>query len=194
MKPDLLCLASSSPYRKQQLKQLGLPFECRSPSVDETPLPDEDAEKIAHRLSIAKAEEIAAQIDKGIVIGSDQCASCDGQLLHKPLTVAKAIEQLQWCTGKTATFYTGLCVIDTISETRRTAMVPTRATFRALSNEKIQCYVKREPALNCAGGFKMEGLGISLFASIHSEDPSALIGLPMIALVSLLQSLGIEIL
>lgn len=194
MKANRLCLASSSPYRKQQLTQLGLPFECRSSAIDEKPLPGEQAEKIAHRLSIAKAEHVSAHLGKGIVIGSDQSASCEGRLLHKPQTTAKAVEQLEWCSGKTAVFYTGLCVMDAASKVKRAAVVSSRVTFRALSREKIARYVELEPALDCAGGFKMEGLGISLFASIQSDDPSALIGLPMIALVSLLQSFGLEVL
>ena len=188
-----LILASSSAYRQQQLQQLQLNFECIPPSIDESPLPDEDAAALASRLAMNKGLAIASQIEgDATIIASDQTASCGTAILGKPGSEQRAIDQLQACSGRVVTFNTSLWVGNEggkgLSDT-----VTTQVTFRSLNEAEIKTYIKREQALDCAGSFKCEGLGISLFESIRSDDPSALIGLPLIRLTSFLKHFGIHV-
>mgnify|MGYP000258701457 CR=1 FL=1 len=189
-----LILASSSPYRKSLLEKLGLEFTCISPNVDEASVANETPQELAARLSIAKARAIARNHSDALIIGSDQVAWLDGCQLHKPGTRAANIEQLTLCSAKTAYFYTALSLLNSQTGELQTSVESYQTTFRKLSNEKIACYVDKEKAYDCAGGFKMEGLGIALFENISGDDPNILIGLPLIKLVSMLQNQGIDVL
>ncbi|GAB5414333.1 MAG: nucleoside triphosphate pyrophosphatase [Congregibacter sp.] len=190
-KPTLI-LASTSTYRARLLSRLGLPFQSVAPTTDETPRAAEIAEHRAARLSREKALSVAAEHPGSLVIGSDQVASIDSRVLRKPGAEAIAIEQLSLASGKTMVFYTGVCLCDGPAIVGE-RLVETQVNFRPLSHEQICAYVRREPALDCAGSFRWEGLGISLFESLHSEDPTALEGLPLIAVTDLLLENSIEI-
>lgn len=193
MKDDQrIILASSSPYRRQQLSQLGMSFECVSPDLDETPLPGEPPQQLAARLAAAKAAKVLKTHPNAVVIGSDQVAELHGQILGKPLTVSKAIQQLSACSNNSVTFFTGACVAN--AKQSLNSMESTKVKFRPLSTAEIHNYINREPALDCAGSFKCEGLGIALFESIQSSDPSALIGLPLISVAQMLARLGLSVL
>ncbi|WP_075185197.1 Maf family protein [Teredinibacter haidensis] len=188
-----LILASGSRYRQQQLQQLNLPFQAISPDIDESHRINEAAESLALRLAESKARVLAQKItEHALIIGSDQTASCDGRLLGKPGTESGAIEQLSFCQGKTVIFYTALALLDTESKQMLADTVSTKVKFRPLSREQIARYIKKEQPLDCAGSFKCEGLGIALFESIDSNDPTALIGLPLIRLTTFLQQLGVQ--
>lgn len=188
-----LILASSSPYRQALLARLGLPFTALAPAVDETPEPAEGPETLALRLALAKAQAVAAQHPEALVIGSDQVASLDGSCMGKPGTVANARAQLAASAGRTVQFFTGIAVVGGPAAVRLTALVPYAVTFRALTEQEITRYVAREPALDCAGAFKCEGLGISLFESMAGDDPTALEGLPLIASCRLLRQAGLQV-
>ncbi len=184
-----LILASSSPYRKALLQQLQLSFDTASPAIDETLLAHESAEQAALRLAISKAQAIAATNPESIVIGSDQLAACDGAILGKPYNHDKAIQQLTSMAGKRVTFYTGLCVLH---QGQVYSLVEAfHVHMRPLSQQAIENYLLKEQPYDCAGSFKSEGLGISLFERLEGKDPNALIGLPLISLVSILNELGV---
>ncbi|HST26996.1 MAG TPA: Maf family protein [Rudaea sp.] len=191
---DLL-LASTSRYRRELLARLTPDFRCVAPNVDEKPLPDETPAALTHRLALAKAQAAAAKNPGAILIGSDQTADLGGRVLGKPGSVEAACAQLAACSGRTVTFHTGLRVIDARRSPHRVlaAQDITRVHFRNLDADAIARYVEREKPLDCAGSFKCEGLGIALFERIESEDPTALVGLPLIALCRLLRELGIEV-
>jgi septum formation protein len=188
-------LASTSRYRRELLERLTPDFRCVAPNVDEMPLPDESPATLADRLALAKAQAVAATNPGAIVIGSDQSADLDGRALGKPGSVDAACAQLAACSGRTVAFHTGLCVIDASRSPHRVlaARDTTRVHFLQLDAAAIARYVERERPLDCAGSFKCEGLGIALFERIESEDPTALIGLPLIALCRLLRELGIDV-
>ena len=190
-----LVLGSSSVYRREQLSRLTANFRVVKPEVDETPHADEAPRALAVRLARSKADAVATQCPGAIVIGSDQVADLDGAALGKPGSADNAVRQLVACAGKTVVFHSALCVIDarTAASTRLEAVDTTRVTFRQLDEAEIRRYVDRENPLDCAGAFKSEGHGIALFESIQSRDPTALIGLPMIALCALLRRAGITI-
>jgi len=188
-----LILASSSAYRAELLERLGVPFTSHSPDIDETPRPDEAAETLVERLARSKAEAVAAAHPGAVVIGSDQVAVCGGRVLGKPGTERRAREQLAFVSGRQVDFLTGLCVLDG-SAAARLAVVPTRVRFRDLEPDEIADYVARERPLDCAGACKSEGLGIALLASLSSDDPTALIGLPLIELCRMLEACGIRLL
>lgn len=188
-----LILASTSPYRKALLEKLGLPFQCASPEIDETPLSGESAEALVARLAFAKAGAIACQHDQGLIIGSDQVCVCDGQILGKPGTVEKAVAQLMAAQGKSVTFYTGLCVLDAATGQVEQLVEPFRVHFRSLDEAAIRRYVAAEMPLDCAGSFKCEGMGIVLFKALEGRDPNALIGLPLIGLIELLEHHGLPL-
>jgi len=188
-----LVLASSSEYRRSILNKLQLPFTFRSADIDETPLPDEAPQMLAIRLANAKALAIAKHYPNHLIIGSDQVAVCDGDLLGKPGDRIGAARQLQAQSGRVATFYTGLCLLDSASNTVRDALDICHVHFRILTNEQIHRYLDQEQPYDCAGSFKSEGYGISLFEKFEGEDPNALIGLPLIKLIALLAEFGIEI-
>lgn len=191
--PPLLILASTSTYRKAQLAQLRLPFVCASPGVDEAPRANEKPRELALRLSRAKAMAVAGQADSNaIIIAGDQCAALDNKLLGKPGTEGKAAFQLLACSGRTVTFYSGLCVLDNRNGESCCSCVETRVKFRQLSTEEIHNYIAMDKPLDCAGSFKAESLGITLFEAIESNDPSALTGLPLIELNNFLLRLKIN--
>lgn len=188
-----IVLASTSRYRAELLRRLLPDFEQRAPGTDETALPGEAPAPRAARLAVAKATAAAAGLDNALVIGSDQVAELDGEMLDKPGSVANACAQLAASSGRVVHFHTALCVLDTRNDRQQVHVDHTRVHFRALSAAEIERYVTREHPLDCAGSFKCEGLGISLFERIDNEDPSALIGLPLIALARMLRSLGVAV-
>lgn len=193
--PIDLVLASTSRYRRELLARLGVPFRTLAPAVDETALPEEAPPALALRLAIAKARAAAAVCPNALVIGSDQVADLDGRTLGKPGSVDAAQAQLAASSGRTLVFHTALCVIDTRHDParRESASDATRVVFRRLDAAEIARYVAAEQPLDCAGSFKAEGLGISLFERIESADPTALVGLPLIALARLLRSGGLAV-
>lgn len=184
--PTRIVLASSSRYRQQLISQLGIPAECHAPNIDETPLNTEKPAETALRLAQQKAAHVATQHKDALVIGSDQVADLDGIALGKPGDRGRTIEQLQACSGKTLHFHTGLCLINSQSGRQQDCVDTFTVRFRPLTTEQITRYVDKEPAFDCAGGFKMEGLGISLFERLSGDDPNTLIGLPLIRLVDFL--------
>lgn len=179
-----LILASSSVYRQQQLQQIGLTFTCVNPAIDEAPLPSEDAKTLTNRLAFEKARKVFAEHPGSLVIGSDQVAELDGALLGKPHTNERAIAQLSACSGKTVNFWTAVALMS--EGVQQVETIKTEVRFRNLTIDQIRTYIKKEEPLYCAGSFKCEGLGIALFESIQSTDPSALIGLPLISLTRML--------
>lgn len=191
MQPILL--ASSSPYRRQLLEKLGISFKTDSPDIDESLRAGESASDLVLRLSNSKAEALSPHYPNHIIIASDQVASLNSKILTKPLNRANAISQLTLCRGHTVTFHTGLTVLNTKNNSNHTLEDIFEVRFRELEDETIARYVDAEQPFDCAGSFKAEGLGISLFASMHGKDPNTLIGLPLIELVTLLNNEGIQI-
>lgn len=187
-------LASSSKYRAALLARLELPFETADPAVDETVQEDEPPEHLVRRLAQSKARAVAARFPQALVIGSDQVALCDGEILGKPGTELRAREQLARLSGKRVRFLTGLCLLNAAEGRSHLAVVETPVHFRELSEQEIADYVKREQPIDCAGAFKSEGLGIALFREIGGPDPNALIGLPLIELCAMLRSEGVDVL
>jgi septum formation protein len=186
-----LILASTSRYRRELLERLRIPFEVISPKVDETPLAGESTLDLALRLAHAKAEAVAQQYPDAWVIGSDQVADLCGAAIGKPGNFERALAQLQLMRGATVTFRTALCLMK--GDTHTTLCVPTEVTFRKLPDSILEAYLLAEEPYDCAGSAKSEGLGISLLESIKSDDPTALIGLPLIALTGLLRDAGFAI-
>ncbi|TQF71450.1 Maf family protein [Pseudoalteromonas luteoviolacea] len=189
-----IILASSSPFRQQILKKIGLPFDSFSPDIDESPIALESPESLVYRLSEAKAKSAINRYEKGIVIGSDQVAVFDNQILGKPHTKENAIKQLSMFSGQTVTFYTGLSLYCIEKNKSITKVVPFYVHFRTLSERQISNYLDAEQPYNCAGSFKSEGLGICLFEKLEGEDPNTLIGLPLIELTKSLAEFGIDVL
>lgn len=189
-----LVLGSSSRYRAELLARLGVPFESRAPDIDESALPGEDAGELVVRLACEKAAAVAVHYPDALIIGSDQVAVCGTQVLGKPGTETGAQSQLAELSGKTVTFLTGLCLFDAAAAETQSALVTTPVRFRRLQTKEIADYVAREQPLDCAGAFKSEGLGIALFDAIGGEDPTALIGLPLISLCRMLRSAGLPVL
>jgi septum formation protein len=187
-----IVLASTSRYRRELLARLVPDFRVVAPSVDETPLAGESPADLAARLAKAKALAVAAECPRALVIGSDQVAELDGRAIGKPGSVAAARSQLATSSGRTVVFHTAICVVDTRSTPPviHSEIDRTQAVFRVLTDGEIARYVDREHALDCAGGFKAEALGIALFDRIETSDPTALIGLPLIALAQLLRAAG----
>ncbi len=192
--PRRVVLASTSRYRRALLERLGFPFECADPKTDEATLENEAPGQTALRLAEAKARAAAARFADALVIGSDQVASCEGLRLDKPGTHENAVRQLTALSGKTASFETAVAVLDTKSSRVLTRLVPCRVTFRPLSARVIEEYLKKEKPYDCAGSAKSEGLGITLIARIDTEDPTSLVGLPLIALSELLAEAGMPVL
>ncbi|WP_462328516.1 Maf family protein [Thiohalocapsa halophila] len=193
-----LVLASTSPFRRELLARLGLPFDIAAPDVDEAQLPGEGAEGLVLRLAESKARAVADQFPDALVIGSDQVAGLAGEpdraILGKPGTRERAIEQLTRASGRTVVFYTGLCLLRTGDATAQTACEIFKVHFRTLTADQIAAYIDREQPLGCAGSFKSEGLGITLFERLEGDDPNALIGLPLIRLVDMLAAEGVDVL
>jgi septum formation protein len=189
-----LVLASTSRYRRELLARLGLPFECTDPAVDERALAGEAPATTALRLAEAKARAAAVRYPRALIIGSDQVASCNGAVLDKPGTHANAVRQLTLMSGRIASFDTAVALCDAPSGTMHSVVVPCRVHFRLLSAAQIEDYLQREQPYDCAGSAKSEGLGVALIARIQCDDPTALIGLPLIALTGLLQQAGMPVL
>lgn len=187
-----IVLASTSRYRRALLERLGLSFGTVSPRVDETRLPGEAPEALVRRLAEAKARAVIEANPDALIIGSDQVACIDDQVLGKPGGRERAIEQLGRASGRVVTFLTGLCLLDAASGEASTLVEPFRVHFRALGPEQIAGYVDREQPFDCAGSFKSEGLGIALFERMEGDDPNALVGLPLIRLISMLQRAGVD--
>jgi len=186
-----LILASSSIYRRELLERLRIPFKIISPQVEEVPLAGESTLNLALRLAHAKAAAVAKQHPNAWIIGSDQVADLCGAAIGKPGNFERALAQLQLMRGQTVTFHTALCLMN--GDTENTICVPTEVVFRNLSDEILESYLRAEEPYDCAGSAKSEGLGISLIESIKSDDPTALIGLPLITLSSLLRDAGFMI-
>ncbi|MBQ4832535.1 septum formation inhibitor Maf [Pseudoalteromonas sp. MMG010] len=189
-----LILASSSPFRQSLLKKLHLEFDTFSPNIDESAQPNELPEQLVKRLSWQKAKAAEQHFKKGLVIGSDQVAIFDNQILGKPHNKENAIKQLSLFSGQTVTFLTGLCVYDIDTSKYKTIVEPFNVVFKHLNQKQISAYCDMEQPYNCAGSFKSEGLGISLFERLQGDDPNALIGLPLIKLCNLLNEFGIDVL
>ncbi|MGH8183197.1 MAG: Maf family protein [Rhodanobacteraceae bacterium] len=188
-----IVLASTSRYRAELLRRIIRDFEQASPDVDESTLPGEPPPARASRLAEAKARALASKLRNALVIGSDQVAALDNTIMHKPGSIENAHEQLRASSGKTVDFFTGLCVIDARDGQHHVMLDHTRVVFRTLTDAEIQRYVANERPLDCAGSFKSEGAGIALFERIESEDPTALIGLPLITLARLLRQMGVAL-
>ena len=188
----LLILGSTSVYRRELLARLRLPFEVHAPDVDETPLPGEVPAALAQRLALAKAHAVSRLHPDAVVIGSDQVADLDGQPIGKPGTHERAVAQLRDMSGRCVVFQTAVAVVCAGSAYVGTALVPVKVRFRALSDEEIQCYLRAEQPYDCAGSAKSEALGIALLESVASDDPTALVGLPLIRTCALLRAAGID--
>ncbi len=188
-----LILASGSAYRKELLSRLRLPFETRSPDIDESPLPGETPPDTALRLAAAKAEAVGRSAGEALVIGSDQVATLDGMHIGKPGSHAAALAQLRLMRGREVLFHTALCLLDTRDHAPQRLQrdnVLTRVRFRNLPDAELDAYLRIEQPYDCAGSAKNEALGIAILESIHSDDPTALTGLPLIALISMLRAAG----
>ena len=188
-----LILASSSPFRRELLARLQLEFECISPDVDESVIAGESPEVYVSRLAEAKASVIAAQEPAAVVIGSDQCAVLDGDILGKPGNHENAMTQLRRARGRTVMFRTAVCVLHAASGYRGLQEVPFEVGFRELDDTQLSHYLEVEQPYQCAGSFKAEGYGSCLFHRLRGDDPSALIGLPLLALVPMLEAAGIRV-
>jgi len=192
--PPPIVLASTSRYRRGLLERLGWPFEVAAPGVDEAPLPGERPADTAVRLAEAKARAVAARHADALVIGSDQVADLDGRAVGKPVDHADACAQLRAASGRTVVFHTGVALVNARTGRAHVRLVDVASTFRALADDDIERYLAREQPYDCAGSVKSEGFGIALFERIQSDDPTALIGLPLIAVTALLRAEGLDVL
>ena len=188
-----LILGSTSRYRRELLQRLHLPFEVVAPDVDETPLPGEAPSALALRLALAKAHAVALQLPNAVVIGSDQVADLAGEPLGKPGTHERAVAQLQRMRGQTVVFQTALAVVCLATGFAQQDLAPVRVRFRDLSDAEIDRYLRIEQPYDCAGSAKSEGLGIALLDAIDSDDPTALVGLPLIRTCRLLRAAGVAV-
>ncbi len=193
MNSQPLVLASTSIYRSQLLSTLQIPFQTAAPDVDEAPLPGESAEQTSWRLAQVKAEVVARRFPDALIIGSDQVALLEGKQIGKPLNHDNAVIQLRSMRGKTVTFYTALSLLNAASGEMQTDVAVTKVTFRDLSDDAIERYLRKEQPYHCAGSAKSEGLGIALISGIQGDDPNALIGLPLILLVGMLEKQGVTV-
>jgi septum formation protein len=192
LKHPPLILASTSIYRRELLERLQIPFQTAAPAVDETPLAGESAKQTSWRLSREKALAVAAIHPNALIIGSDQVALMDDQQIGKPLTHENAVRQLRSMRGKSVIFYTALTLLNASTGAMQTQVAENCVCFRDLSDDEIESYLRKEQPYHCAGSAKSEGLGIALISRIEGEDPNALIGLPLILLVSMLKNEGIS--
>lgn len=192
--PRQLILASTSVYRRQLLERLRLPFTVIASDVDEVALPDERPDQLACRLALAKAQAIAARHPESVVIGSDQVADLNGHALGKPGTHARAVAQLQHMRGQTVVFQTAVAVVCLATGFAKTELAQVKVQFRQLTDEQIERYLLAERPYDCAGSAKSEGLGIALLARIDNDDPTALVGLPLIRTCQLLEAAGLKVL
>ena len=188
-----LLLASSSQFRRDLLGRLQIPFDVIDPAVDERALPGERPPDTALRLARAKAEAGRQRAPRALIIGSDQVAELDGTPIGKPLTHANAVRQLRSARGRSVTFHTGLCLLNARSGHAQTALLPVTVSYRNYSDAQIEAYLQRERPYHCAGSARFEGLGIALIERIDGDDPTALIGLPLMALIGMLGNEGVEV-
>lgn len=188
-----LILASSSPYRRELLSRLQIPFTVQSPDIDETPLAGEAPEQTALRLAQAKARKVAEAYPAALIIGCDQVATLDGLQLGKPLTHDNAVKQLALMRGRSVIFHSALCLYNASTQQMQAEVVPFTVTFRDLSDAQIENYLQKEQPYQCAGSAKSEGLGIAVIASMQGDDPNALIGLPLIRLIDMLGQQGVTV-
>ena len=191
--PRSLVLGSTSPYRRELLQRLQLPFSVSAPEVDEAALPGEAPVNLARRLAYAKAKAVAARFPEAVVIGSDQVAELDGEALGKPGTHDRAVAQLRRMQGRSVVFHTAIAVICRATGFEAHDLAPVRVQFRSLSDSEIESYLRAEQPYDCAGSAKSEGLGISLLDSIESDDPTALVGLPLIRTCRMLRAAGMRL-
>jgi len=191
--PRLVVLASTSPYRRELLARLQIPFETAAPEADESALPGEAPASTALRLAEAKARAVAGRYPDALIIGSDQVAAHGNERFGKPVRRDNAVAQLRQMRGKEVVFHTGLCLLDSASNRVQLSCIDTHVGFRDLSDAEIASYLDREDALNCAGSAKSEGLGISLLSYLRGDDPNALVGLPLIALCGMLRAEGLHL-
>ncbi|MDX2367475.1 MAG: nucleoside triphosphate pyrophosphatase [Colwellia sp.] len=189
-----LVLGSTSVFRQTILEKLNLPFQTAKPNIDETALTNETPQALVERLAIEKAKAVAHKFPNALIIGSDQVAVCEDEILGKPHTFENGVKQLSKFSNKSVTFYTGLCVFDNENNKATSLVEPFIVHFNALSQSEIESYLKAEQPYNCAGSFKSEALGICLFKKLEGDDPNTLIGLPLIKLVSLLKQHGLDVL
>lgn len=189
-----LILGSTSPYRRELLSRLRIPFEVVSPDVDETPYPSETPQQLACRLAMAKARAVAAMHPASVVIGSDQVADLDGEPLGKPQAHDRAVEQLRRMRGKTVIFQTAVAVVCQEVKFAQMDLAQVKVSFRDLSDTEIEAYLLAETPYDCAGSAKSEGLGIAILESIDSDDPTALVGLPLIRTCRMLRAAGLVLL
>ena len=194
MNSQSLVLASTSIYRSELLSTLQIPFQTAAPDVDETPLFGESAEQTSWRLAQVKAQVVAKRFPDALIIGSDQVALLDGQQIGKPLNHDNAVRQLRAMRGKTVTFYTAVSLLNAASGELQTDVAITQVGFRNVSDDEIERYLTKEQPYHCAGSAKSEGLGIALISRIQGDDPNALIGLPLILLVGMLEKQGVRVL
>lgn len=188
-----LILASTSPYRRELLGRLQIPFEVCAPATDETPFPDEAPAATAERLAVAKAHAVLERYPGALIIGSDQVAYCGAQRFSKPGSRENARIQLRGLSGQIVVFHTGLCLLNSQNGRNHVRGVATEVRFRELSDGEIDRYLDKEDALNCAGSARSEGLGVSLLEWMRSDDPTALVGLPLIALTEMLRAEGLAL-
>lgn len=187
-----LVLASSSRYRRGLLEQLQLPFDCASPDIDETPLPGESVAALVARLALAKARALAGTFPSALIIGSDQACELEGRILGKPGSAENARAQLLACSGRRVTFHTGLVLYDAARGAAQQAVDTYTVHFRQLHADEIARYVELEQPFDCAGSFKVEGLGITLFSALEGRDFNSLIGLPLLSLCEMLRTAGLN--
>ena len=192
--PYPVVLASSSPYRRTLVDRLAIPYEWSPANIDETPLPGESPRQLARRLSLEKARALAPAYPDHLIIGSDQVAASADTLLGKPGNFETAARQLRLVSGKSVNFYTSVTLLNSKTATFNTYTDTTRVYFRQLTDGEIRTYLEKEQPYDCAGSFKVEGLGIALFKRIDNSDPTALVGLPLIKLTAMLRDTGVDIL
>ncbi|MCM2251049.1 MAG: Maf family nucleotide pyrophosphatase [Ramlibacter sp.] len=189
-----LVLGSTSPYRRELLSRLRLQFQTAAPQVDETPLPDEPPAELARRLALAKARSVAAQFPQAVVIGSDQVADLAGESLGKPGTHERAVAQLRRMRARTVVFHTAVAVVCAATGFEQLDVAPVEVVFRDLGDAEIEAYLVAERPYDCAGSARSEGLGIALLEAIRSDDPTALVGLPLIRTCRMIRAAGVDVL
>ena len=188
-----LILGSTSPFRAEILQKLCISFDTAAPDINESPLSNESPSELVKRLSVCKAKKVAETHPAALIVGSDQVACVDQQILGKPHTHEKAIEQLRFLSGKIVSFHTGLCLFNSESGNTQSTVEVFKVYFRALTDGQIERYLRNEQPYNCAGSFKSEALGVSLFKKLEGDDPNTLIGLPLIRLVEFLSNEGLQV-
>mgnify|MGYP000615418660 CR=1 FL=1 len=188
-----LILGSTSPFRAEILQKLCISFDTAAPDINESPLSNESPSELVKRLSVCKAKKVAETHPAALIVGSDQVACVDQQILGKPHTHENAIEQLRFLSGKIVSFHTGLCLFNSESGNTQSTVEVFKVYFRALTDGQIERYLRNEQPYNCAGSFKSEALGVSLFKKLEGDDPNTLIGLPLIRLVEFLSNEGLQV-